>query len=243
MEIGFKKYLLQFQGLTEKHCAPVFFRTEKGERRNGTMTFVNTGREVLGVTAGHVADRLLECCDEKPGYGCQVGGAELDVAGRFIARHPQLDLATFRLSEVFTSTAGDKHCPISAEIWPPPSPRIGEKALFSGYPGIYRKERKEPYEFDVTFTHFGVSVQNINGPEFGMNLGISEAESLTGDRLPPGVDLGGISGGGVFRVIEDGLIARLQILGIVIGGWAPYELVLAHPLTSINDDGTFLEDF
>ena len=242
MDEGFRRYLNQFQEWTKSYCAPVFFRDDSDRLRNGSMTFVNTGQEVLGITAGHVADIIKEFCDGSPGHGCQVGGAELD-PGRLIARHPILDLATFRLSGTFVTTAG-LHAAASVTHWPPLAPVDGEKLLFGGYPGIYRKENEAAREYDVAFVHFGVSASSVHEDYFAIGpLGIAEAFSLGGDRdrIPPQVDLGGLSGGGVFRVIESGLIARPELLGIVYQGHQQFEVVFAHPLSSIMRDGTFLE--
>jgi hypothetical protein len=58
MDEGFRRYLNQFQEWTKSYCAPVFFRGDSDQLRNGSMTFVNTGQEVLGITAGHVADSV-----------------------------------------------------------------------------------------------------------------------------------------------------------------------------------------
>jgi hypothetical protein len=236
MDAGFRKYLIQFQSWIKTHCAPVFFRNETDERRNGSMTFVNTGTEILGITAGHVADRILECCDGKPGHGCQVGGAELDT-GRLIARHPRLDLATFQLSEQFLAIAGSYATSFSS--WPPSEPREGEKALIGGYPGVYRQENTVDNEIEVKFAHFGVSVSSVSDHRFYMVLNIASAEALTFERIPEQIDLGGISGGCVFRVVEEGFIAHVELMGILVGGSASFETTFAHTLTCMNEDGTF----
>jgi hypothetical protein len=236
MEYGLRQYLIRFQEWTEKHCAPVFFRDEEGLRCGGSMTFINTGEETLGVTARHVADRILECYSDKAGYGCQVGGADFDPS-RLIARHGDLDLATFRLSEVFMNMA--RHFAISAVRWPPSRPRAGEKALIGGYPGVYREEIEG--KFDIRFAHFGVSVSSVSERQFGMVLNLANATGLSGETIAPNIDLGGCSGGGVFRVVEDGPIARLEPMGIYFEGSADYGIAFAHDLSSLRADGTFLE--
>jgi len=160
-----------------------------------------------------------------------------------VARHPILDLATFRLSNTFITTAG-LHAAATIIHWPPRPPIDGEKVLFGGYPGVYRNENEKPSEYDVTFAHFGVSVNSVHEDHFTIGpLGIAEAFSLGGDRnrIPPQVDLGGLSGGGVFRVIESGLIARPELLGIVYEGHQQFEVVFAPPFTSMRPDGTFLQ--
>lgn len=238
METGLRRYLIEFQEWTKKHCAPVFFRNELDERINGSMTFVDTGQEVLGITAGHVADRILDCCDGKPGHGCQVGSAELDPR-RLIARHPSLDLATFHLSQPFLAAAA--HYAISASTWPPSPPTVGEKALIGGYPGIFRVEKESERQIDIGFAHFGVSVSSVSETQFLMVLNIETATSLAGEWMPPKADLGGVSGGCVFRVIENGLISRLELMGILVGGSPEFEITLAHPLSSVKMDGTFFD--
>ena len=60
MDEGFRRYLIQFQEWTKSYCAPVFHRDDSDQLRNGSMTFVNTGQEVLGITAGHVADSIIK---------------------------------------------------------------------------------------------------------------------------------------------------------------------------------------
>src|SRR5437764_5211075 len=60
-------YIRSLQKMMMSHCLPVWFRNERGDRLKGSMTVVDTGEMILGVTAAHVADRILECCDGGPG--------------------------------------------------------------------------------------------------------------------------------------------------------------------------------
>ena len=82
----------------------------------------------------------------------------------------------------------------------------------------------------------------VSHRQFWTSLNISTAESLDGGVILPNYDLGGISGGCCFRVIEDGLIARLELMSIIAEGSNALETTLAHPLTSLKLDGTFYED-
>ena len=95
--------LRAYEAWAKSLCAPVFWRKADGRLHNGTMTFVQTASGVIGVTNAHVSEGIADCTDE-PGRGCQLGGAELDPS-RFIARHPTLDLATYRLSDVLLAPA------------------------------------------------------------------------------------------------------------------------------------------
>jgi hypothetical protein len=60
-------------------------------------------------------------------------------------------------------------------------------------------------------------------------------------RVPAHADLGGWSGGPVFRIVEQETVTRLEIAGVIYEYTSGYEIVLAHPLSCIAADGTFLE--
>src|SRR2546423_2012600 len=97
-----KTLLSVYEAWAKSLCAPVFWRDPANQMHNGSMTFVRTQSDVLGITNAHVAEGLANCTDES---GCQLGGAHFDPS-RFIARHPTMDLASFRLSDVILAPAG-----------------------------------------------------------------------------------------------------------------------------------------
>jgi hypothetical protein len=122
-----------YERWAESLCAPIVFPDEAGQMHNGSMTFLRTNGQVLGITNAHVADAIKHCDDELD-KRCQVGGAYLD-PGRLNARHPTLDLATFQLSDVFLNAA-EGNRPLGAAtvtIWPPKRPSEGDSVLFGGY--------------------------------------------------------------------------------------------------------------
>ena len=53
-------------------CLPVWFSNEAGRRVYGSMTVIETSEAMLGITAGHVADRIIECCEDKGSRQCQI---------------------------------------------------------------------------------------------------------------------------------------------------------------------------
>ena len=59
--------------------------------------------------------------------------------------------------------------------------------------------------------------------------------------MPPHVEVAGISGGGVFRLIErtagNVVESSLELAGIIYFGSAAWEVVNAHPLRSLNPNG------
>jgi hypothetical protein len=224
------------------YCLPVWFRNEPGDRAKGSMTVVDTGEMVLGVTAGHVADRILECCDGGPERLCQVGSVDLP-RDSFIARHSDLDLATFRLSASRLEESGrSAHTVLK---WPPIAPDLGDVVLFGGYPGQYRRELTAQSKFEADFSSFGAPVTDVSDRNLSMGIPLANSFSVSEKLMPPHVELAGISGGGVFRLIEravgNSVEGSLELAGIIYFGSAGLELVSAHPLGSLNPSGEFCE--
>jgi len=228
------QYINQIHKWAEGCCAPLFYRDDVDEQHNGSITFVDTGEEILGLTAGHVADSVIKYCDSSPGHECQVGFAKLNPKS-LIARHTELDLATFRLSARFVTEA-HKH-PVTLRSWPPRPLSVGELGLFCGFPGIYRKESDQ--QIEMAFLYFVGCVESASDRHFGMALKIATAYSHGYERVPSNANLGGWSGGAVFRVIEDETIARLELAGIIYEYSPSFEIVLAHGVSCVAQDGTF----
>jgi len=227
-------YLDMINSWAREGCAPLSFRDATGKLHGGSITFVDTGSAVLGVTAGRVADDVILHCDETTsGRGCRVGNAEMSLS-RFLARHPAIDLATFQLSHEFVASAG--HSPLSVPSWPPRAPADGELMLLGGYEGrLGKEEAGASHAVHVWFAAHAEGVLDRNG----MRLRIADPVPASPDGRTPAVDHGGWRGGAVFRVLEGEAVARLELAGIIYEYGDGSELVLAHPLTSIAPDGTF----
>lgn len=225
--------LKAYEAWAKSLCAPVFWRNTDGQMHNGTMTFVQTSSGVLGVTNAHVAEEIAKCTDE-PGRGCQLGGADLDPK-RFITRHPVHDLATYRLSEVILGPA--KHHAATVPSWPPTPPREGDVVMYGGWPGFLRREEIGSYDF--AFVWVAGKVASAHERHVGMMLEIETSKALSAERIPPHADLGGWSGGPVFRVVDENKIERLELAGIIYEYSPSFEIAFAHPLADLNEDGTF----
>jgi len=222
--------------LAQACCAPVFWRAGEDSRHNGTMTFIRTAAEVLGLTNTHVADGLANCRDEL-GRRCQVGGAYLDPA-RLIGHHPEMDLVTFQLSDVFLTQVGPRQLAAEVRVWPPSTATEGSPVMFGGYPATYRNERPDG-TVDFNFAWFAAKVQSSSSKNVGMVLGISRSISVGSSPITKDIDLGGWSGGPVLRVADEGGIERLELSAIIYEYSAIHEIALAHPLTDLLIDGTF----
>lgn len=224
-------------------CAPFWWSLQEqpGQRahilRNGTICFVNTGSAELGVTADHVLNKYLSQLAE---YGdvaleCQFGGSTISPENRVLDRHTDLDLATIHVPEVFITAAVSpprmQHKPLS---WPPARAQIGELVVYGGHPGILREEKVQVADFPFQWVMGGVS--DVSENRIILEPGF---EKLTWLNPEPGKefnrDFSGMSGGPVFRVIDQPLL-RLELIGF-INEYVDDQAVLARHADLITAEG------
>jgi hypothetical protein len=233
-----RKMVKAYETWAEGSCAPVVWPDEKGQFRNGTMTFVRTPSGiVLGVTNSHVADGIDTCMD-RPGIVCQVGGAYLN-PNQLIARHSSLDLATYCLSDVYLAGVGRKHYATTLKKWPPKRPGENDVIMLGGWPGIYREQLEGNFSFK--FAWFAGKVASSSEEKLGILLDIANSKSLSDERIEANAELGGWSGGPVLRVTEVDGLERLELAAIIYEYNPALEIALAIPLSCLNDDGTFAD--
>jgi hypothetical protein len=229
-----RPYITEVAKLAKSYLAALWWRDSTGNLRNGTISFISTGKEVLGVTAGHVADAVIAHSHTPQGFNIQIGSARFEnPSARLIdiKRHP--DLATFKLSDVFVTTAGRNIA--TSRVWPPQRPVPGDLVMFAGHPGQNKQDRVREVEFD--FAWFVGKLDSASEDNIGMVLKIRESMSLPGARrTEPESDLGGCSGGLVLRVAESPIVT-LEPVGIIHTYSPTLELLYAHPLCRIDEHG------
>jgi len=225
--------------------APVFYEDKQGVTHNGTMTFLKTDIRLLGITNKHVSDAITLCGQQ--GLPVNLGGTDLDPR-RLIAHHHEKDLATYELSDVLLGNVGmlrngkaqpNKHQPATVTTWPPIAAHAGAPVLYGGYPGCDREPQPDG---NVTFAFYWIAnkVENASDRNISMMINLGESISVGPRRHEQGVDLGGWSGGPLFRLNDrGGVIEHLELSGIIYEYSAEMGIVFAHPLTDLNPDGTF----
>ena len=221
----------EYRSWAERLCAPVFWRMSDGRMNSGTVTFLRTTEAVLGITNAHVADGLANSNDR----GWQLGNAQFD-PNRIIARNSNLDLATYLLSDVFLSTVGKDAATVSD--WPPSRPSMDDPIALGGYPGMYRKVSGGNVSFG--FAWFAGKVTVEGDATIGLVLNLDESIATTPERIPAHANLGGSSGGPVFRIVESNGIERLELAAIIDQCSSVSETILARPLSVLVPDGTFV---
>lgn len=231
-------YLPKLGDLAKSFAAPFWWydRTRpigSSIKHNGTMVFVDTGTKIVGVTADHVYRGYLRDVAENPNLICQIGAFTFQPETRLIDADHTLDLATFELSEIFV--VGSRSNVFRRSAWPA-SPLIeGELALLGGFPGAMRSERPAACDFD--FSWFVTRADSSSPRHASIVLNLAEAHGPGSTRLPLGTDLGGASGGPVFR-LNDGAITPLELVGFIYEYGPGMELVFASHASSVGSDGT-----
>jgi hypothetical protein len=191
----------------------------------------------LGITAGHVADKIRST---KLAIS-QLGAGHFD-PGSLIQRSRYLDLATFRLPRAAVVASG--HKAFRVRSWPLPPLRVRDLVLFGGHPGSLRNEL--PDKYDVAFLWFATLAESVSETNIGFALNISASLSAGPERLPEDADLGGCSGGPVFRLTETpeydgGLDVKFELVGTIYEYNPGFGILFAHGLTSLRGDGRFDE--
>lgn len=239
---GFKQlYLSAISKLAEITCAPLWWSVARpGDTaarilHNGTICYVATGSRRIGVTANHVYQAYLEDLRREgaDAIECQFGSSTIYPERHAIVQSALWDVATFDVPEVFVGAS--QRNPKShhhAVQWPPRRPEQNDIVLYGGFPGTLREEKGHiadlPFQW-VAGRVTDVSDQNIVlEPDFETMQWQNDND--TND------DPGGWSGGPVFRSVEDGPIARLELVGFI------YEFplrraVLARHADVVSADG------
>lgn len=234
-----KGFLRIYQQWAKSLCSPVFWKDKEQKLHNGTMTFVQTQSNIIGITNIHVAEGIDGFTDEieEP---CRIGGAYLErsyLMSRLISRHPTLDLVTFGLSEVILAKTGHSATNVIAQT--PPSEN--DAVALGGYPSIFHEEYENENRIDFQFAWFAGKVASVSTNNLGMVLNIATSESISSEKIAPNEDLGGMSGGPVFSVVENYGIERLELAAIIYEYSPTSEILLAHPIKGLTDSGNFIE--
>jgi hypothetical protein len=237
-ELGLKGGLKQVADFVKKVCPPVFFHTRQGDLRNGSMVLTSDGTSILGLTAGHVADAISEHVSDVD--ICQVGAAPL-LPGWLIERCKHLDLASYALDKA--TVRSSRHSAFLVRGWPLRVPERGDTVIGGGWPGCYRTNPKDRY--DNAFVSFAGRLESVSEDNMGILVDLQNGRSFSEERVDPDTDLGGMSGGPVFRLLpepeEAGLGVRFQLVGIVYtsGLVMNTNIVMAHTLKTLLPTGRF----
>jgi len=231
-------YLNVLRCLVMSHATPVWWYDDSrvvgtSILHGGTVSFVNTGRRVIAISAHHVYEQYLRDKAADSGVKCQFGGVTVEPEKYVIDSDRKLDLVTFDLPVVLaTATGATIH---NSPSWPPAKLAESDIVILGGYPGNRRLEGAQALDSD--FVSFIGRIAQSSDDHASMYLNIPNSHWPQGERLCESPNLGGMSGGPVFRLITDP-IESLEFSGVIYESHQTYELVFCSHASFIRSDGT-----
>jgi len=232
-------YLPALRDIAQAICAPFWWHglAPTGEYKilhNGTVCFLRTESRLLGITAHHVLAKYRLDLAADPQLHCQFGSSTVQPEGRVIAESEELDLVTFDVSDVQAAAIRvSPHVPIS---WPSAPVTPAEVVLYGGYPGSLRDEG--PRTAEIPFQWFVGSPLSVTSSYVKLRVDFENFHQPL-NRLPIlNTELGGLSGGPVFRFVSGPVVERLELAGFISESQPNLGLVYARPAHCVLADGT-----
>jgi hypothetical protein len=188
---------------------------------NGTAFFLNPGQGVFAVTAAHVVDgwRASRASEDAgplrlAGNGTSIA---LDWDARVIDAHPEIDIATFGVTEAEIKSLGTIVLTGSQRAWPPGPPQEQRGIYYCGYPGI---GTRYPSLQEVVFGAVSGSgiATSVSEKDISSLIEREHLMPALGDGIPPeNFDFGGISGGPMLTVVQ-GALRSWALSGVIYQG-------------------------
>lgn len=233
-------YLPVIRSLARSHTCPFYWYDDFGPLgeailHNGTVTFVNTGIATLAISANHVYERYLQDKANIPHTKCQFGGVTVEPERYVVSVNAALDIVTFELPSVLV--AGSGATVHNAPKWPPDRLQQSELVIFGDYPGHRRTEREGA--LDTDFVVFISRVTQSSDDHVSVYLNIPESHWPRGESVGERPDLGGASGGPVFRYRTEP-IEMMEFAGVIYESSQEYELVFARHASHISSEGAVI---
>lgn len=209
--------------------------------RNGTISFVDTGKRQILVTCAHVYDKFLSLKDRNVILGLAGGSGRQPInisEARVIDKESDyIDLAILELPLSCNLKLIDREYFLCNQ-WSPKRARKEDLAFMVGYPGIHRQWSSRGLE--IRSTPIVDFVLGSSQKHFTIADENQEREIVKYiDNLKEFGSLGGISGAAVY-ILNDGYN---PLKDAILAGFA-YEstkgknaIILAHHADYINDDG------
>lgn len=200
---------------------------------NGTVTLVNTGEKTICITAGHVYSKYLEHKNEFNDIECQIGSIRINLEDYFIDHSPSLDIATFEISPILL--AASRASSHGAPKWPPEQLKESDIVILGGYPGLLRIERQG--QLGTPFVSFIARVAQTSLDHSAIQLNLEDAYWPDGSGgLAPASELGGISGGPLFRY-RTKPVEYFEIVGFIYEASTSYGIIFARHASCIDNSG------
>jgi len=231
-------YLPHIRAIAQNSTAPIWWSRSSSPigsavLHNGTVTLVNTGEKTICVTAGHVYSKYLAHKREFNDLECQIGSVRINLEDYVIDHSVNLDLATFEISPILL--AASRASAHGAPKWPPEQLLESEIVILGGYPGLLRIERHR--QLGTPFVSFIARVTQTSLDHSAIQLNLEDAYWPDGSGgLAPAAELGGMSGGPLFRYCTKP-VEYFEIVGFIYEASTSYGIIFARHSSCIDGSG------
>ncbi len=206
---------------------------------HGAITFVNTGKEIIGITAKHVLDSITktrEALREGAALVTQVGGEYINLEKQVIDQSTELDLATLKFTpSQLKRIGGTPHTP---RQWPPEAPNKGSVVVMYGQPAELRAV-SPPSTINFGDVVFQLLVTSVAGSVasilFEREYWVSKGGLIAPRELK---DISGMSGTGVF-IFDINMVAP-QLCATLIAYNFGYEIARCRLLSCVDQYGKIM---
>lgn len=231
-------YLPQLRALVKSATVPLWWWRNSipvgnSILQNGTLCAVHTGEKTICVTADHVYAQYLAHIEQYDDVECQMGNVRVRLEEFLIDRDAAVDIATFEISRILVAGSGIRIQ--TAHAWPPANLTEKEIVLLGGYPGFLRGERTGAVDSSFAAFFAPVAQSSESHSAFQLNLGDSYWPDRSGG-IPEHSDLGGMSGGPIFRYRSEP-VEFLELAGFIYEASADFELIRGRHASCIRAAG------
>lgn len=120
-------------------------------------------------------------------------------------------------------------------IWPTRETSLNDVLFYGGYPGALRIEHKATA--DLPFQWFAGAPISVTSENLKLHIDWGNFnQPFKGQRIDNG-DMGGLSGGPVFRLVPAPPVERLELIGFIYEWQPSLSLLFARPSHYIIEDG------
>ena len=203
---------------------------------NGTLSLVDTGEKVIGITAWHVWNAYLIDLINRPPFVCQFGHVTVAPEASRIAADERLELATFDLTSIYGTLQEFGAVAHRAQSWPPNRPDVADLVLYGGFPGKERQHKLVEVMYPrktVLGMVTEVTSQNVRVEVDYKRL--FDADGNEGEIV--GFDPAGSSGGPVYRIVDTPAGPDLEIVAFVCEQSELFTSMLGRHADIIKADG------
>lgn len=166
----------------------------------GTATLVTMGGQFFAITCYHVLQAFREL-QGQPRH-CQIGELTLNPENQLVAESKKLDLAVIGISpsQILDQRSGDgllRTRFFQPRKWPPDPVSLDDVISLAGFPGVWREQNGVNRFTMFMFGHGATQVESIAERHFVTRIELERCVSIHSVKEVD--DLGGMSGGPVFR--------------------------------------------